>query len=93
MAVWNPRSDCASARLLHQSSILVHMTETRTTLILDDELIRLASECSGIRDYTALIHEALRALIWREAARRLIAMGGTMPKARAGRRRRSLKTR
>ncbi len=67
------------------------MSKTRTTLNLDDELLRRAREYSGIQEKTALIHEALRELIAREAARRLIKLGGTMPKVSAGRRRGSLK--
>jgi Arc/MetJ family transcription regulator len=65
----------------------------RTTLNLDDELMRKAREYTGIEEKTALIHLALRELIAREAARRLIALGGTMPDAFAGRRRRPTKTR
>lgn len=65
------------------------MAKMRTTLNLDEELLRTAREYSGIEEKTALIHEALRELISRAAARRLIALGGTMPKATAGRRRRS----
>jgi Arc/MetJ family transcription regulator len=61
---------------LHESSILVHM---RTTLNLDDELVRQAAEFTGIKEKTALIHEALRQMIQREAGRRLAALGGTMP--------------
>jgi Arc/MetJ family transcription regulator len=61
----------------------------RTTLNLDEELLRSAREYSGIQEKTALIHEALRELISRGAAQRLIALGGTMPNAEAGRRRRS----
>lgn len=69
------------------------MGKMRTTLNLDEELLRSAREYSGIQEKTALIHEALRELISREAARRLIALGGTMPNAQAGRRRRSATTR
>ena len=45
--------------------------KVRTTLNLDEELLRNAREYSGIQEKTALIHEALRELISREAARRL----------------------
>ena len=69
------------------------MAKMRTTLNLDEELLRNAREYSGIQEKTALIHEALRELISREAARRLIALGGTMPNTEAGRRRRSTKSR
>jgi Arc/MetJ family transcription regulator len=75
---------------MHLSSILIHM---RTTLNLDDELLHTAREYTGIEEKTALIHAALREIISREAARRLAALGGTMPDFRAGRRRRSRKTR
>ena len=62
----------------------------RTTLNLDEELLRKAREFTGIHEKTALIHEALRRMIAEESARRLIALGGTMPGFEAGRRRRSV---
>jgi len=74
---------------MHQSDILMHMAATRTTINLDDELVREARRLTGIQEKTALLHAALRELIAREAARRLAALGGTMPKYEAGRRRRS----
>jgi hypothetical protein len=45
----------------------------------EEELIGRARELSGIEDRAMLIEEALRALIAREAGRRLIELGGTMP--------------
>jgi len=51
----------------------------RTTLALDDDLIRIAQEFTGVEEKTALIREALKALIERESARRLASIGGTMP--------------
>jgi len=51
----------------------------RTTLSLDDELLRTAQEFTGVLEKTALVREALKALIEREASRRLAALGGTMP--------------
>jgi len=51
----------------------------RTTLALDDELVRTAQEYTGVSEKTALIREALKALIERESARRLAALGGSMP--------------
>ena len=65
----------------------------RTTLNLDDELVRQAREFTGIQEKTALIHAALRELISRAAARRLAALGGTMPNFQAGPRRRSVNAR
>lgn len=51
----------------------------RTTITIDDELLAEAQEYSGIREKSALIREALRLLVAREAGRRLAAMGGTEP--------------
>jgi Arc/MetJ family transcription regulator len=51
----------------------------RTTLALDDDLVRTAQEFTGVTEKTALVREALRALIERESSRRLAALGGTMP--------------
>jgi Arc/MetJ family transcription regulator len=50
----------------------------RTTIALDDELVRTAQEFTGVAEKTALIREALKALIERESSRRLAALGGTM---------------
>jgi Arc/MetJ family transcription regulator len=52
----------------------------RTTVVLDDELVRKAQEYTGIKEKAALIRRALKELIHREASRRLAALGGTMPK-------------
>jgi Arc/MetJ family transcription regulator len=51
----------------------------RTTLALDDDLVRTAQEFTGVTEKTALVREALKSLIERESARRLAALGGTMP--------------
>jgi Arc/MetJ family transcription regulator len=61
----------------------------RTTINLDDELLAEAMRLTGIRERTALVHEGLRALIQREAARRLARLGGTEPQLEAPPRRRS----
>lgn len=61
----------------------------RTTINLDDELLAEAARLSGIAERTALLHEGLRALIEREAARRLARLGGSEPKLEAVRRRRA----
>jgi Arc/MetJ family transcription regulator len=54
----------------------------RTTLALDDDLVRLAQEFTGVTEKTALVREALKSLIERESARRLAALGGTMPEVK-----------
>lgn len=60
----------------------------RTTLNLDDDLMAKAAELTGIEEKPALIREALKALIAREAARRLALLAGTEPNLRAPPRRR-----
>ena len=51
----------------------------RTTLALDDELLAEAEFHTGLREKSALVREALKALIEREAARRLARLGGSQP--------------
>jgi Arc/MetJ family transcription regulator len=60
----------------------------RTTLILDDALVERARRLTGITEKTALVHAGLEALIARQAARRLAALGGSMPRLTAPPRRR-----
>jgi len=61
----------------------------RTTLALDDELVAKAQEFTGLKEKSALLREALRALIERESARRLARLGGSEPQAQAPPRRRA----
>ena len=51
----------------------------RATVALDDELVRKAQEFTGVTERTALLREALKALIHRQASRRFAAVGGTEP--------------
>jgi Arc/MetJ family transcription regulator len=51
----------------------------RTTVALDDELVRTAQEYTGLKEKSALLRAALKALIHMEASRRLAALGGTEP--------------
>ena len=51
----------------------------RTTLALDDELLAQAEHYTGLKEKSALVREALKALIERESARRLALLGGTEP--------------
>lgn len=51
----------------------------RTTLALDDDLIEKAQAFTGPMDKTALVREALNALIQRESAKRLALLGGSEP--------------
>jgi len=60
----------------------------RTTLALDDNLLEQAQLMTGLKEKSALIREALKALIERESARRLALLGGTEPELEAAPRRR-----
>ncbi|OXJ32643.1 DUF2191 domain-containing protein [Burkholderia sp. HI2714] len=51
----------------------------RTTLSLDDALLAKAQQLTGVTEKSALVKEALRAMIARESARRLARLGGTEP--------------
>jgi len=62
----------------------------RSTIALDDELVMTAQEYTGVSEKTALIREALKALIERESARRLANLGGFAPELEATPRRRVL---
>ncbi len=54
--------------------ILMHM---RTTINIDDSLIKKASALTGIDEKTTLVRLGLEALIKRENSRRLAKLGGT----------------
>lgn len=60
----------------------------RTTVALDDELVARAQALTGVPEKSALIREALKALIERESARRLARLGGSEPDIKAPPRRR-----
>ncbi len=49
----------------------------RTTLNIDDELLKRASKLTGIKEKTSLVRLGLEALIARESGRRLARLGGT----------------
>ena len=51
----------------------------RTTVSLDDELMAKAQSYTGITEKSAILKEALTALVQREAARRLARLGGSEP--------------
>ncbi|WP_121254970.1 type II toxin-antitoxin system VapB family antitoxin [Nocardioides ferulae] len=61
----------------------------RTTVVLDDDLLAEAQRLSGTTERSALLREALRALIERESARRLARLGGSQPTLEVPPRRRS----
>jgi Arc/MetJ family transcription regulator len=59
----------------------------RTTLDLDEELVRRALQETGARTKTELVERGLRSLLEREARRRLKALYGQGPALRAVKRR------
>lgn len=56
--------------------------QMRTTLNIDEALLREAQRLSGLKEKTAVLHAGLEALIARESARRLAALGGSEPRLR-----------
>jgi Arc/MetJ family transcription regulator len=73
---------------MHEEGILIHM---RTTLNIDDDLLREARRLSGMSEKTAVVRAGLEALIAMESARRLALLGGTEKTLRSIHRRRPRK--
>jgi Arc/MetJ family transcription regulator len=61
----------------------------RTTLALDEDLVKDAQRLTGLQEKSALVRESLKALIERESARRLARLGGSEPGLASVPRRRS----
>lgn len=55
----------------------------RTTIVLDDELLEKAQALTQVQEKSALVKEALKALIERESAKRLANLGGSEPQLEA----------
>jgi Arc/MetJ family transcription regulator len=60
----------------------------RTTLVLNDELLKEAQKLTKIKEKTALVNLGLKSLIEQAARKRLIALGGSDKNAKAPKRRR-----
>ena len=60
----------------------------RTTVTLDETLLTQAQMLCGVSERSALLREALTALIQRESAARLARLGGSEPKVQTSPRRR-----
>ena len=69
--------------------MLLPTDEMRTTVTLDEQLLAQAQELCGPLERTALLREALQALVERESARRLAALAGSQPDLQPIPRRRS----
>ena len=61
----------------------------RTTLNIDDELLRKAAQMTGISEKTSLVRLGLEALISLGSAKRLAALGGSERSLKPIKRRRS----
>jgi len=70
---------------MHGRYMLMHM---RTTLNINDSLLRHAAKLTGVKEKTSLVRLGLEALIARASARRLAELGGTEKNLRPIRRRR-----
>jgi Arc/MetJ family transcription regulator len=66
---------------------LIQEQTMRTTVTLDDELLSQARTFTGIQENSALIQQALKTLVEREAGRRLARLGGSTPNLQAAPRR------
>jgi len=49
----------------------------RTTLNIDDRILRKATEITGVKEKTSLVRMGLEALVSLESAKRLASLGGT----------------
>ncbi len=49
----------------------------RSTLNIDDALLEKATQLSGLKQKTAVVRAGLEALVARESAKRLTALGGS----------------
>lgn len=61
----------------------------RTTLNIDDDLVRRAADLTGVREKTTLVRLGLEALIARESARKLANLAGADKDVKPVRRRRA----
>jgi Arc/MetJ family transcription regulator len=63
----------------------------RTTLNIDETMLKQASRLTGVEEKTSLVHLGLQALIARASAQRLAELGGSDARLKPVRRRRSLR--
>lgn len=55
----------------------VYLANMKTTLNIDDQMLRKASRLTGITEKTTLVRKGLEALIAQESAKRLADLGGS----------------
>jgi Arc/MetJ family transcription regulator len=63
----------------------------RTTLLIDDVILKKASELTGVKEKTSLVRLGLQSLISRESSKRLAQLGGTEHRIKYIKRRRNEK--
>ena len=68
---------------------LIYLADMKTTLNIDDQILRKASRLTGISEKTTLVRKGLEALIAQESAKRLAALGGSEKKLKNISRRKS----
>ena len=68
---------------------IIYLAKMKTTLNIDDQILRKASRLTGISEKTALVRRGLEALIAQESAKRLAALGGSEKKLKSIPRRKS----
>jgi Arc/MetJ family transcription regulator len=66
--------------LMHTEYMYRNGDAMRTTINIEDDLIRRAAELTGIREKTSLVKLGLETLIARESSKRLALLGGTEKK-------------
>jgi Arc/MetJ family transcription regulator len=62
----------------------------KTTLNIDDQILKKASRLTGISEKTALVRRGLEALIAQESAKQLAALGGSDKRVKSIPRRKSI---
>jgi Arc/MetJ family transcription regulator len=62
---------------------LIYLAYMKTTLNIDDQILRKASKLTGITEKTTLVRKGLEALIAQESAKRLAALGGSEKKLKS----------
>ena len=67
----------------------VYLAGMKTTLNIDDQILRKASRLTGISEKTTLVRKGLEALIAQESAKRLADLGGSEKKLKSIPRRKS----
>jgi len=65
--------------IVHPKKATSKLSGMRTTLNINDELLKRAQELTGVTEKTAIVKMGIEALIARESAKRLAKLGGSDP--------------